>query len=93
MSTDKKKDTVDGLMAEVHELQCKALIKKLKDGDISAPELQAVTAFLKANGITSDIHRDKNLSGVVNAFDEKEADGTIEFTQEDLGIPDDRITM
>jgi hypothetical protein len=90
-----KMDEIDDLMAQIHKAQCTAILKKLKSGEISAQDLNAATNFLKSNGITSNIHMDKNLKGVKDKVDElAEDDGTIEFTADDLGIDtDERIIL
>jgi len=69
-----KKD-IDTLLADIHELQCKNIIDILQSGEATAKELNAVTQFLKSNGISSDCHK------VTKIIDE-----VIEFSAEDLGF-------
>lgn len=85
MSTDKKEE-VDELLADLHGLQVRALILKLKEGkEISAADLNAVTNFLKANGITAEAHK---LKTIVKATDEVtgKKHNAIPFDRDDLGV-------
>lgn len=52
MSDDEKRD-LQALLSEIFALACEAMAAKLREGEITAADLNAIRGFLKDNNVTA----------------------------------------
>jgi hypothetical protein len=56
----------EDIMAALHTMLAQSMVDKLKSGDLSASEWQAIAKFLKDNEITCEIAASEPLSTLVD---------------------------